>query len=145
MTVGAASDPCQDSFRLDTVALRRVLEARLLREFPVEAQLDEGHARLSSLSMQQLDCEELHVAVSGEYEFRANLGVMDVTRRGTLLLGLQLMPRPEQQQILLEQPRVQELTFGNPAPWFDGKAITNWVLALFATPVCAELPSGLPC
>lgn len=111
----------------------------------MEAQLDEGHARLSSLSMQQLECEKLHVAVSGEYEFRGNLGVMDVTRRGTLSLGLQLTPRREDQQILLDRPRIQGITFENPAPWFDGKAIANWVLEFFATPICAQLPSGLPC
>ena len=70
---------------------------------------------------------------------------MDVTRRGALILRLQLVPGPEPQQISLTPAQLQEITFQNPAPWFDGKAIGDWGLDLFATPTCARLHSGLPC
>jgi leucyl-tRNA synthetase len=83
--------------------------------------------------------------VSGTYEFRGNLGVMDVTRRGTAVLQLQLSPKATQRQVWLESPEVLEVTFDNPAPWFDGKAISNWALFLFAKPVCANLRNGQPC
>ena len=84
-------------------------------------------------------------SVSGSYEFRGNLGVMDITRRGTTVLQWRLNPKLEQRQVWLEAPEVLEVTFDNPAPWFDGKAISNWVLSLFAHPVCAALENGQPC
>ncbi len=125
--------------------LRQALDFRLMQAFPAEAPLDEGYARLSPLSILAIDCEHQHMAVSGSYEFRGNLGVMDVTRRGTLVLELQLTPRPDEGQVLLEKSQVADITFDNPAPWFDGKAISNWALTLFATPPCVQLQSGLPC
>ena len=70
---------------------------------------------------------------------------MDITRRGTTVLQLRLSPKLEQRQVWLEAPEALEVTFDNPAPWFDGKAISNWVLSLFAHPVCAALENGQPC
>jgi hypothetical protein len=111
----------------------------------VTAQLDEGNARLSPLAILALDCGEQRVVASGSYEFRGNLGVMDITRRGTTRLQFHLRPHTEQRQVWLEAPKVLEVTFDNPAPWFDGKAISTWVLALFSKPVCASLENGQPC
>ena len=116
-----------------------------MRGFPATAQLDEGNARLSPLSIVSIDCKQQRVVVSGSYEFRGNLGVMDITRRGTMVLQWHLSPKLEQRQVWLEAPEVLEVTFDNPAPWFDGKAISNWVLSLFAHPVCAALENGQPC
>jgi hypothetical protein len=113
--------------------------------FPVTAQLAEGNARLSALSLQRLDCAQQQVVVSGAYEFRGNIGVMDVTRRGTAATQLRLTPDSGQRQVHLGDPEVLDITFDNPAPWFDGKAIQNWLLELFATPLCASLQSGEPC
>jgi hypothetical protein len=138
-------DPCQLLTRQSTKHLQHILDIRLMRGFPVTAQLDEGNARLSPLSILLLDCEQQRIVVSGNYEFRGNLGVMDITRRGTTALQFRLIPNPEQRQVWLEDPEVVEITFDNPAPWFDGKAISNWVLSLFATPVCANLQTGQPC
>jgi hypothetical protein len=142
---GQENDPCWRLLRQNATQLRQLLDLRLRRDFPVEAQLDEGHARLSPLSIVEVDCEHQRVVVSGAYEFRGNIGVMDVTRRGTAVIQLRLTPRLEQRQMVLEDPKVVDLTFDNPAPWFDGKAITNWVLTLFARPTCVTSPSGLPC
>jgi hypothetical protein len=142
---GQLKDPCRSLLRQSATHLRRVLDFRLMRSFPATAQLDEGNARLSPLSILVVDCEQQHVVVSGTYEFRGNLGVMDITRRGTTLLQLRLSPKSTQQQVWLEAPEVLEVTFDNPAPWFDGKAIRTWVLALFATPLCANLLNGQPC
>jgi len=138
-------DACQGLFRFSATQLRQSLDFRLMRDFPVEAQLEEGNARLSPLSILMVDCERQRLVVSGLYEFRSNLGVMDITRRGTLVLQLQLTPQPARSQVLLEQPHVQDITFDNPAPWFDGKAISNWAVALFAAITCARLDTGLPC
>ena len=138
-------DPCEEHFGLPASEVRKTLDARLRYGFPIEAQLDEGHARLAAPSILLLDCEQQRVLVSGAYEFRGNIGVMDVTRRGALILRLQLVPGPEPQQLSLTQAQLQEITFENPAPWFDGKAIRDWGLDLFATPTCARLRSGLPC
>jgi hypothetical protein len=125
--------------------LRQTLDLRLRHDFPVEAQLDEGHARLSPLSIRDIDCEHQHVVVSGAYEFRGNIGVMDVTRRGTAVIQLHLSARQEQREVVLEDPEIVELSVDNPAPWFDGKAIINWVLTLFARPTCVTSSGGLPC
>ena len=138
-------DPCQDLFRTSAMQLRQALDFRLMRDFPAEAQLDEGYARLSPLSIHAIDCERRRIVVSGTYEFRGNLGVMDVTRRGTISLELRLTPRPDEQQVFLEMPQVTDITFDNPAPWFDGKAVATWALTPFATPTCTRLHSGLPC
>jgi hypothetical protein len=138
-------DPCPLLLRQNVTDLQKILDVRLMRGFPVTAQLDEGNARLSSLSILSIDCEQERVVVSGSYEFRGNLGVMDITRRGTTVLQLRLSPKLEQRQVWLEAPEALEVTFDNPAPWFDGKAISSWVLSLFADPVCAFLENGQPC
>jgi hypothetical protein len=138
-------DPCQLLIRQSAKHLQQILDFRLARGFPVTAQLDEGNARLSSLSTLIVDCEQQRIVVSGSYEFRSNLGVMDITRRGTTALQFRLTPKPGERQVWLEAPEVLEVTFDNPAPWFDGKAISNWALALFASPVCANLQTGQPC
>jgi hypothetical protein len=143
--VAPPQDPCQHSLGVSVTYVRKILDARLRHGFPVTAQLDEGNARLSPLSVLSVDCEQQHVVVSGGYEFRGNLGVMDVTRRGTTVLQLRVSPKLERHQVWLEAPEVLEVTFDNPAPWFDGKAISNWALALLAHPVCASLDSGQPC
>jgi hypothetical protein len=142
---GPQQDPCQLLLRESVTHVQKILDVRLMRGFPMMAQLDEGNARLSSLSILSIDCEQQHVVVSGSYEFRGNLGVMDITRRGTTVLQLRLRPKLEQRQVWLESPEALEVTFDNPAPWFDGKAISNWVLSLFADPVCAFLENGQPC
>jgi hypothetical protein len=142
---GQPKDPCQSSIRQSATQLRQLLDFRLMRGFPLTAQLDEGNARLSPLSILAVDCEQQRVVVSGSYEFRGNLGVMDITRRGTTVLQLRLSPKPGQGQVWLEEPEVLEVTFDNPAPWFDGKAISNWALSLFAKPVCVNLQNGQPC
>lgn len=142
---GPPQDPCQLLLRESVTHVQKILDVRLMRGFPVMAQLDEGNARLSSLSILSIDCEQQRVVVSGSYEFRGNLGVMDITRRGTTVLQLRLSPKLEQRQVWLEAPEALEVTFDNPAPWFDGKAISNWVLSLFADPVCAFLENGQPC
>jgi hypothetical protein len=125
--------------------LKEILDGRLRRGFPVTAQLDEGNARLAPLSILSIDCEQQRVVVSGSYEFRGNLGVMDITRRGTMVLQWRISPRPEPRQVWLEAPEALGVPFDNPAPWFDGKAISNWVLSLFANPVCTSLHNGQPC
>ena len=142
---GPPQDPCQLLLRESVTDVQKILDVRLMRGFPVTAQLDEGNARLSPLSILSIDCEQQRVVVSGSYEFRGNLGVMDITRRGTTVLQLRLSPKLEQRQVWLEAPEALEVTFDNPAPWFDGKAISNWVLSLFANPVCASLVNGQPC
>jgi len=138
-------DPCQSSVRQSAAHLRQILDLRLMQGFPLTAQLDEGNARLSPLSILTVDCEQQRVVASSSYEFRSNLGVMDITRRGTTLLQFRMSPKPGQRQVWLEAPEVLEVTFDNPAPWFDGKAVSNWALSLFATPVCANLHNGQPC
>ena len=138
-------DSCQPLLGENVDHLRQILDGRLARGFPVTAQLNEGNARLSPLSILSIDCEQQRVMVSGSYEFRGNLGVMDITRRGTAVLQFHLRPVIEQRQLWLEAPDVLEVTFDNPAPWFDGKAISNWVLALFTKPLCASLDNGQPC
>jgi hypothetical protein len=143
--VGLPQDPCQSVLQQSAKQLRHILEVRLTRGFPVTAQLDEGNARLSPLSIRSVDCEQQHVVVSGSYEFRGNLGVMDITRRGTTVLQFRLSSKSDQRQVWLEAPEVLDVTFDNPAPWFDGKAISNWMLSLFANPVCASLQDGQPC
>jgi hypothetical protein len=142
---GPPPDPCQSLMRESSTHLQKILDVRLRRGFPVTAQLDEGNARLSPLSITSIDCEQQRVVASGSYEFRSNLGVMDITRRGATVLQWRLSPKPEQRQVWLEAPEALEVTFDNPAPWFDGKAISNWVLSLFADPVCAVLENGQPC
>ena len=74
-----------------------------------------------------------------------NLGVMDITRRGTTVLQFHLNPMPAERQVWLDEPELLEVTFENPAPWFDGRAISKWALSLFATPICADLQNGQPC
>jgi hypothetical protein len=138
-------DPCQSFIWQSTKQLEQILTFRLLRGFPLTAQLDEGNARLSPLSIVSLDCAQQRVIVSGNYEFRGNLGVMDITRRGTTVLQFHLSPKPGQQQVWLEAPEVLEVTFDNPAPWFDGQAIRNWARAIFLNPMCANLQNGQPC
>jgi hypothetical protein len=138
-------DACQPLVRQSATQLRQLLDFRLMWGFPAMAQLDEGNARLSPLSILVVDCEQQRVVVSGTYEFRGNLGVMDITRRGTTVLRFRVSPKPGQRQVWLEAPEVLEVTFDNPAPWFDGQAIRNWALALFATPLCANLQNGQPC
>jgi hypothetical protein len=138
-------DSCQLLARQSAKQLRQILEFRLLRGFPLTAQLDEGNARLSPFSIVIIDCEQQRVVVSGSYEFRSNLGVMDITRRGTTVLQFRLSPKHGQHQVWLEDPEVLDVTFDNPAPWFDGKAISNWTRTLFVTPVCANLQNGQPC
>ncbi len=138
-------DPCQPLIWQSAKHLGQILAFRLLRGFPQIAQLDEGNARLSPLAIVSIDCEEQRVVVSGNYEFRGNLGVMDITRRGTAVLQFRLDPKPGQHQVWLEDPEVLDVTFDNPAPWFDGKAISNWARALFVNPVCANLQNGQPC
>jgi hypothetical protein len=142
---GLPQDPCQPLLWQSAKHLGQILEFRLLRGFPHTAQLDEGNARLSPLSIVSIDCEQQRVVVSGIYEFRGNLGVMDITRRGTTVLQFRLSPKPGQHQVWLEAPEVLDVTFDNPAPWFDGKAISNWARALFVNPVCANLQNGQPC
>jgi hypothetical protein len=143
--VAPPQEPCQRLLGEHVTHVRKILDMRLMHDFPMKAQLDEGNARLSPLSILSINCEQQHVVVSGSYEFRGNLGVMDITRRGTTVLQLHLSPKLEQRQVWLETPEVLEVTFDNPAPWFDGKAISNWALALFAHPVCATLDNGQPC
>jgi hypothetical protein len=142
---GQPQDPCQLLTRQSANHLRQILDVRLLRGFPRTAQLDEGNARLSPFSIVIIDCEQQRVVASGSYEFRGNLGVMDITRRGTTVLQFRLDPKPGEQQVWLEDPEVLDVTFDNPAPWFDGKAISNWTRALFVKPVCADLQNGQPC
>jgi hypothetical protein len=142
---GSPQDPCQPLLQESVTHVQEILDRRLRRGFPMTAQLDEGNARLEPLSILSIDCEQQRVVVSGSYEFRGNLGVMDLTRRGTMVLQLRLSHRPEPRQVWLEAPEAVEVTFDNPAPWFDGKAISNWVLSLFANPVCASLRHGQPC
>jgi hypothetical protein len=142
---GPPQEPCQLLVQESVSDLQKILDVRLMRGFPVTAQLDEGNARLSPLSIHSIDCEQQHVVISGRYEFRGNLGVMDITRRGTTVLQLRMSPKLEQRQVWLEAPEVLEVTFDNPAPWFDGKAISNWALSLFAHPICASLQNGQPC
>jgi hypothetical protein len=143
--VGPPQDACQRLLRASITDLQKILDARLRRGFPVTAQLDEGNARLAPLAIHSIDCEQQLVVIAGSYEFRGNLGVMDITRRGTTVLQLRLSPKLEQRQVWLEAPEAIEVTFENPAPWFDGKAISNWALALFAHPLCASLDNGQPC
>jgi hypothetical protein len=138
-------DPCQLLLQESVGHVQTILDRRLMHGFPVTAQLAEGHARLAPLSILSIDCAQRHVVVSGSYEFRGNLGVMDITRRGTTVLQFRLRPKPEQRQVWLEAPEALEVTFDNPAPWFDGKAISNWALALFANPMCASLVNGQSC
>jgi hypothetical protein len=140
-----AQDSCQFLTQHSATHLRHIIDARLTPGFPVTAQLEEGNARLSPLSIRSVDCEQQRVVVSATYEFRGNLGVMDVTRRGTAVLQFHLDPKPADRQVWLEAPEVLDVTFDNPAPWFDGKAIGNWALSLFPTPVCANLHNGQPC
>lgn len=142
---GQPQDPCQPVIRHSATHLRHILDFRLMRGFPVTAQLDEGNARLSPLSILSVDCVQQRVVVSGTYEFRGNLGVMDITRRGTTVLQFHMNPKPAARQVWLEDPEVLDVTFDNPAPWFDGKAISNWALSLFPKPVCANLQNGQPC
>jgi hypothetical protein len=143
--VGQPKDPCQPLIRQSTKHLWEILEARFRRGFPVAAQLEEGYARLSPLSIVIVDCAQQRVVVSGNYEFRGNLGVMDVTRRGTTALQFRMTHKPAERQVWLADPEVLDVTFDNPAPWFDGKAISNWALFLFANPVCANLRNDQPC
>jgi hypothetical protein len=138
-------DFCQLLTRHSTNHLRHIIDSRLTQGFPVTAQLEEGNARLSPLSIRSVDCEQQRVVASATYEFRGNLGVMDVTRRGTTVLQFHLNPKPADRQLWLEAPEVLDVTFDNPAPWFDGKAIGNWARSLFPTPVCANLHNGQPC
>jgi hypothetical protein len=138
-------DPCYRLLQQSTTHLRRILDLRLTQGFPISQQLDEGNAHLSPLAVQIIDCEGQRVVVSGTYEFRGNIGVMDITRRGTTVIQLRLKQPIGQRHVLLEKPEVLDITFDNPAPWFDGTAIRNWALALFATPICANFPSGQPC
>jgi hypothetical protein len=56
-----------------------------------------------------------------------------------------MSPKPGQRQVWLEDPEVLDVTFDNPAPWFDGKAISNWARSLFVKPVCANLHNSQPC
>ena len=138
-------DSCQGPFHTGAIQLRQALDFRLMQDFPADAQLDEGYARLSPFSIRAIDCERQRMVVSGTYEFRGNFGVMDVTRRGTIVLELQLAARLGQERVFLEKPQVTDITFDNPAPWFDAKAIGNWALTLFGTRMCAQLQNGLPC
>ena len=140
-----AKDSCQLLTQHSATHLRNVIDSRLTPGFPVRAQLEEGNAKLSPLSIRTIDCEQQRVVVSAAYEFRGNLGVMDVTRRGTTVLQFHLNPKPADQQVWLDAPEVLDVTFDNPAPWFDGKAISNWALSLFPAPVCANLHNGQPC
>lgn len=142
---GQPQDSCRSLLRRSAEHLRQILGVRLLQGFPVTAQLAEGNARLSPLSIVSVDCERQRVVASGSYEFRGNLGVMDVTRRGTTVLQFRLRPESGQRQVWLEAPEVVDVTFDNPAPWFDGKAISNWALSLFGKPVCAHVQNGQPC
>jgi hypothetical protein len=138
-------DPCLRLLRQSTAHLRRILDSRLRRGFPITQQLAEGNARLSPLAIHSIDCESRQVVVSGAYEFRGNLGVMDVTRRGTTVIQLHLNESAGQPRVALEKPKIMDVTFDNPAPWFDGAAIRNWALDLFATPICVNLEDGQPC
>jgi hypothetical protein len=140
-----AEDACRRLLGYPSTQLGQILEAHLRRRFPATAQLAEGNARLSELSLRTLDCQRQQVIVAGRYEFRGNIGVIDLTRRGTAVLQLHLTPQAQQRQVRLENPAVLDVTFDNPAPWFDGKAIADWALALFATPLCANLQNGQPC
>ena len=143
--VNPPPDSCQPLLGQHVTHLRQTLEVRLAHGFPVTAQLNEGNARLSPLSILSIDCEQQRVVVSGSYEFRGNLGVMDITRRGTTVLQFRLSPKPDRRQVWLEAVEALQVTFDNPAPWFDGKAISNWALSLFANPVCASLENGRHC
>jgi hypothetical protein len=143
--VNPPPDSCQPLLGQNVKHLKQILDARLARGFPVTEQLNEGNARLSPLSVLSIDCEQQRVVVSGSYEFRGNLGVMDITRRGTTVLQFRLSPKPDQRQVWLEAVEAPGVTFDNPSPWFDGKAISNWVLSLFANPVCASLENGQHC
>jgi len=139
------NDPCHRLLQHSTAHLQQVLERRLEHGFPVTAQLEEGNARMAVPSIQGIDCEQLRVVVAGAYEFRGNLGVMDITRRGNAVLAFTMAPKPTERQVWLEAPEVQEVTFDNPAPWFDGRAIDHWALSLFPKPLCANLQNGHPC
>jgi hypothetical protein len=139
------TDPCVGLLQQSTTHLRHILDFRLMQGFPITQQLDEGNARLSALAIQTIDCESQRVVVSGTYEFRGNLGVMDITRRGTTVIQLHLHQLTAQRRVVLENPTVLDMTFDNPAPWFDGTAVRNWTLDLFATPICANLQTGQPC
>jgi hypothetical protein len=140
-----AQDACQTLLHQSTPQLHQILAARLALGFPVRAQLEEGNARLAAPALLGIDCGRRYVVVSGLYEFRGNLGVMDITRHGSAVLRLHLTPGAEGRQVWLETPEVVEVTFDNPAPWFDGKAIRKWVLSLFSSPLCAHLQNGQPC
>jgi hypothetical protein len=142
---GGAKDACQTLLQHSTTHLRQILDGRLTRGFPATAQLNEGNARLAPPSILVVDCAQQRLVVSGAYEFRGNLGVMDITRRGTAVLEFHMTPKAAERQVWLEVPEVLEITFDNPAPWFDGKAISNWALSLFPKPVCALLQNGQPC
>ncbi len=142
---GQPKDPCPRLLGLSATHLRQILDARLRRAFPVTAQLAEGNAQLSALSLRLLDCERQRLVLSGMYRFRGNIGVMDLTRRGTAVFQLRLTPQAGQRQVWLEAPEILEITFDNPAPWFDGKAIQNWILELFSTPTCVNVQNGQPC
>jgi hypothetical protein len=139
------SDPCWRLLRQSTAKLQEMLDSRLRQGFPITQQLDEGNARLSPLAIQSLDCDSQRVVASGTYEFRGNLGVMDITRRGTTVMQWRLRQPASQHHVALENPAVVDMTFDNPAPWFDGTAIRNWALQLFARPICVDLQSGQPC
>jgi hypothetical protein len=138
-------DPCHALLQHSTAHLQQVLEKRLKHGFPVTAQLAEGNARMAAPSIRGIDCEQLRVVVTGAYEFRGNLGVMDITRRGNAVLEFNVVPKPTERQVWIEAPEVQEVTFDNPAPWFDGKAINKWAPSLFPKPLCANLQNGRPC
>ena len=49
-------DACQLLLRESVTHLQNILDMRLMRGFPVTAQLDEGNARLSPLSILSIDC-----------------------------------------------------------------------------------------
>jgi hypothetical protein len=138
-------DPCLRVLGQSATHLRQILDARLRRRFPVTAQLAEGNAQLSGLDLRVLDCEQRRLIVSSTYKFRGNIGVMDLTRRGTLVMQLRLTPQAGQRQVRLEGPEVLDITFDNPAPWFDGKAIQTWAIELLSTPICAYVQNGQPC
>lgn len=143
--VGQPVDACWQLLGQPSARLGEMLTVPFMSRFPVTAQLAEGNARLSALTLRLIDCEQQRVVVSSAYEFRGNIGVMDLTRRGTAVIQLQLTPDPAPNQVWLGAPEVLDITFDNPAPWFDGKAIHNWALELFATPLCVSLQHGQPC
>ena len=140
-----AQDACQRLLQRSATDLQQTLEGRLARSFPIAAQLEEGNARLAVPSILGIDCDQRHAIVSGGYEFRGNLGVMDITRRGAVVVRLHMTLKAAERQVWLDAPEVMDITFDNPAPWFDGKAIGNWALSLFSKPLCAHLQNGRPC